>query len=224
MRFINKKSTPKQQVWVARISTVLLIVVTAIVALFIDSAKDAFNMVILMGAGTGALLILRWFWWRINAYCEIVAMFVSFSLTIILNKAISPDTAKTISEAFGGLDWNNCKILIGVALTTIAWVLTAYFGPKTDKKTLRDFVERVNPDGPGWKRVHEEAKAVGHELKPTHEADSLLFAIGYWVYSRTILALVLSSIASVCTVILFKVWGSHQTKKIARQKAKEKLK
>ena len=133
------------------------------------------------------------------------------------------------------MDWGDAKILIGVAVTTLAWLITAFVAPATDKKTLREFAEKVNPDGPGWKKVHDDAKAEGNELQFTHEADSLpigilcmvlgcvgvyglLFSIGYFVYGKTGQAFTVGGIALVATIILFKVWTGHQSKKIERTK------
>ena len=233
MRFIKPDSSPREQVWVGRISTVLLMVVTAFVAMMIESASEAFTIVIMMGAGTGGLLILRWFWWRINAYCEIVAMIVSFVTAIILSKVISPEAGAEIAASFGNLDWGNLQILIGVGVTTAAWLITAFVSPQTDKATLRNFIERVNPGGPGWKKVHTEAAAEGSPIQYTHEADnlpkgilcmvlgctavySLLFAIGYWIYGKTGLMSGLFVLSAISTIVLFKVWGSNQSKEITK--------
>ncbi|MDD7986400.1 Na+:solute symporter [Lentisphaera marina] len=235
MRFIKPDSSPKEQVWVGRISTVVLMIVTAFVAMGINSAGEAFNIVIMMGAGTGGLLIVRWFWWRINAFCEIVAMIVSFITAIVLSKVISAETGAEISQVFGGLDWSNLQILIGVFITTSAWVITAFVAPQTEQKTLFKFIEQVNPDGPGWSKVHEDAKNANHELKFTHEADSLpkgilcmilgctgvyslLFAIGYWIYGKTTLMLTLFALSAISTILLFKVWGSKKPKQTIQNK------
>ena len=84
----------------------------------------------MMGAGTGGLLIIRWFWWRINAFCEIVAMIVSFITAIVLTKAISPEAGAEIAKSLGGLDWNDTRIILGVVITTVSWLITAFVAPR----------------------------------------------------------------------------------------------
>ena len=253
LRFLKPKASQKELVWVGRISTVLLMVVTSFVALFLESASTAFNYIIMMGAGTGALLILRWFWWRVNAYCEIVAMISSFTLAIMLNwtglftpitnlagevttKAIysGADLALSVSETIGcTVAWGDLKILIGVAITTVAWLLVAFFGPQTDKNVLRSFLEKVNPGGAGWKKIEDEAVAEGNPIQPTHEADSipkgilcmvlgcvgvysLLFGIGYCLYGKTGLMTGFFITSAIATVLLFKVWFNKPSHEISK--------
>jgi SSS family solute:Na+ symporter len=228
MRFIQPDSTPQQQVWVGRCSTVILMLATAFVAMMIDSASEAFTIVIMMGAGTGGLLIVRWFWWRINAYCEIVAMIVSFVCAIILSKVISPEFGEQISQLFGAMEWSNLQILISVFITTSSWLLTAFVAPQTEASKMAKFVELVNPGGPGWKKIHDDAIANGTPLQLTHVADSLprgvlcmflgcvgvyslLFAIGYSLYGRCNLAIGLFFVSTVATITLSVVWSKRKT-------------
>ena len=234
LRFIKPEAKQSELVWVGRISTVVLMLVTAFVALGLESASTAFGYIIMMGAGTGALLILRWFWWRINAFCEIVAMIVSFILAIVLNlKALESggtEFAKSLSDSLGmTFAWGDVKILIGVIVTTIAWVITAFVAPATDKKTLRDFIALVNPGGAGWNKVKEDAKAEGEEIECKTASDSLpagilcmvlgcstvyslLFAIGYGLYGQSGKSTVLAVVSVVSIVLLFTIFGKTRSK------------
>ena len=138
-RFFRPGASNKELVAVARISTVFTIILGSGLGLLLTSAGQAFNLLLMIGAGTGLIYILRWFWWRINAYTEIVAMISSLLIAFYLN--------------FGELqvaDWS--KIIIGAVLTTSIWLVATFITPPDDQETLQNFVDKVNPGGPGWKR------------------------------------------------------------------------
>ena len=138
-RFFRPGASNKELVAVARISTVFTIILGSGLGLLLTSAGQAFNLLLMIGAGTGLIYILRWFWWRINAYTEIVAMISSLLIAFYLN--------------FGQLqvaDWS--KIIIGAVLTTSIWLVATFITPPDDQETLQNFVNKVNPGGPGWKR------------------------------------------------------------------------
>ena len=145
-RFIRPDCSKKELVNVARIFTVVTIILGAGLGLTLKSAGQAFNLLLMIGAGTGLIYILRWFWWRINAYTEVTAMASSLLVALYLN--------------FSELDiasW--VKIIIGVSLTTIIWVLTSFITPQEDEETLRNFVDKVNPGGPGWKNYTSSSES-----------------------------------------------------------------
>ncbi len=136
-RFINSSATENQLVKVGRLFTILSIVLGAGLGLILTSATQAFTIILMLGSGTGLIYILRWFWWRINAYTEIVAMISSLIIAIIFN-----------FSNFNMENWQ--KIVLGSILTTIFWLLATFFTPPDDEKTLQNFVNKVNPGGPGW--------------------------------------------------------------------------
>ena len=145
-RFIRPDSSKKELVNVARIFTVVTIILGAGLGLTLKSAGQAFNLLLMIGAGTGLIYILRWFWWRINAYTEITAMASSLLVALYLN--------------FSELDITSwVKIIIGVSLTTIIWVLTSFITPQEDEDTLQNFVDKVNPGGPGWKNYTSSSES-----------------------------------------------------------------
>ena len=138
-RFIKPDASEKHLVNVGRLFTVISIILGGGLGLFLTSAGQAFELLLMIGAGTGMIYILRWFWWRINAYTEIVAMVSSLCIAFYFN---------FINQSFPG--WE--KIVIGAILTTVVWVVATYFTPPDDEETLKNFVKKVNPGGPGWSR------------------------------------------------------------------------
>lgn len=210
---IKEDATEKELVVVGRISTVILMGFAILVALFLTNAKQLFDIIIMFGAGTGLIFILRWFWWRINAWSEISAMISSGVVSIGIG-------------IFGwfpeGLPaWS--KFPMVVLITTIVWVTTMYLTQPDSKRTLRDFYKKIQPGGPGWQKVIEEAKNDGEEVILSTEkwsvpsgilamllgtilVYSLLFATGNWVYQKTVPAIVLTGISVVAAFLLSRVW------------------
>ena len=138
-RFIKPDASEKHLVNVGRLFTIISIILGGGLGLFLTSAGQAFTLLLMIGAGTGMIYILRWFWWRINAYTEIVAMVSSLCIAFYFN---------FINQSFSG--WE--KIVIGAILTTVVWVVATYFTPPDDEETLQNFVKKVNPGGPGWSK------------------------------------------------------------------------
>ena len=141
-RFISPDSTEKQLVTMGRIFTIISIILGSGLGLLLTSAGQAFNLLLMIGAGTGMIYILRWFWWRINAYTEIVAMISSLIIAFYFN---------FINQSYE--NWE--KIVFGSILTTIVWIAATYFTPPDDDETLRNFVKKVNPGGPGWAKFSD---------------------------------------------------------------------
>ncbi|HWW01183.1 MAG TPA: sodium:solute symporter family protein [Candidatus Acidoferrum sp.] len=209
-RFINRTASEKHYVWVGRLATVGLFVCAGALTFLLDTAKDAFDIILQIGAGTGLLYLLRWFWWRINAWCEVVAMVSSFATSLVfllLHK-------NGIGTAVGGL---NLDLPITILVTTICWVSTAFLGPQTDKRTLTDFYRKVRPFGPGWRRIRVEAGISEQEARATHENIPLallgwvagctviwsgLFMVGNFLYGRSTVALLLLAVFAVGSLAL----------------------
>lgn len=210
-RFLNPGASQRELVWVGRVSTVALMVLAGGLALWLESALQAFEILLQVGAGTGLLFILRWFWWRINAYSELSAMVVSFAVAI----GMQSDAAAPLES------WQ--KLLIGVGLTTIAWIAVTLMTPPDDPATLRRFFTLVRPGGPGWDRVIESARRDGETLERS-EADAsalprgilsmllgvaavyaALFGTGYWLYGEAASAIVLTVVAAAAGFALFRL-------------------
>jgi len=141
-RFISPNATEKQLVSMGRLFTVISIILGSGLGLLLTSAGQAFNLLLMIGAGTGMIYVLRWFWWRINAYTEIVAMISSLIIAFYFN---------FINQSYES--WE--KIVLGSLLTTIVWIAATYFTPPDDDETLRNFVKKVNPGGPGWEKFSD---------------------------------------------------------------------
>ena len=136
-RFISPNANEKQLVSMGRLFTIISIILGSGLGLLLTSAGQAFNLLLMIGAGTGMIYILRWFWWRINAYTEIVAMISSLIIAFYFN---------FINNNYES--WE--KIVFGSLLTTIVWISATYFTPPDSNETLQNFVKKVNPGGPGW--------------------------------------------------------------------------
>jgi solute:Na+ symporter, SSS family len=217
-RFIRPDATEKQLVFAGRVTTVLLMILATSLSLWLNNAMQAFKILLQIGAGTGLLFILRWFWWRINAYSELTAMVVSF--LIALGFLIQQ---KLDLLPIGDLaDWQ--KLVIGVAITTVCWVTVTLVTRPSDDKTLRNFFRVIRPGGPGWNRVLETARQQGdpvdvtgaHGVLPTgvlcmvigcFAVYSALFATGYWLYGKYSLAAVLTLVSVMAAVALVRLWG-----------------
>ncbi len=210
VRFIDREATQKSQVNIGRIATVVLMVISAIFALFLTNAMQAFNILLQIGAGTGLLFLLRWFWWRINAYSEIVAMIVSFLIAIYFELIYS-----------GGLE-DYQKMVIGVGITTIAWISATLVTRPTDRGVLKKFYSMIHPHQGGWLPVVQELREEGQ--MPNVDQDQrftvellmlflgsvmiycTLFGIGYVLYGRLGWAILCIGLAVFSGIGLGRLW------------------
>jgi Na+/proline symporter len=221
-RFVKPNATEKQLVLAGRVTTLALMVLSCALAPFLESAKRVFDFILQVGAGTGLIFILRWFWWRINAFSEITAMIVSF-LVAFYFELIHPHTG--LPEL---MQWQ--KLLVGVGITTLSWVLVTFLTKPSDDKILFNFCRLVRAGGPGWKTVEKRAKISGLTIPGTDEkwdvpfgilcmvfaclaVYTALFAIGSWIYGWNIQASLLTIVSIVATLFLFKFWGMIYWKK-----------
>jgi SSS family solute:Na+ symporter len=217
-RFVDPEAGERSLVTIGRVTTVLLMALAAVVALWLRNALQAFQILLQIGAGTGLLFILRWFWWRINAYSELAAMIVSFAVAVAL-EIVQPRLYPGLVLA------PSLKLVIGVGITTVTWVAVTYLTRPTDPATLRAFYRTARPGGPGWRVVAEGAAAAGEALPDPAEdwtvprgilamtagvlaVYAALFATGYWIYGRATIAAVLTVVAVGAAVSLAKIWGS----------------
>ncbi len=145
-RFLRPDASEAHYVRAGRLATVGLFLCSAGTVYLIDTAKDTFDIILQIGAGTGLLYLVRWFWWRVNAWCEIVAM--TSSLIISIGLLILRKNGVVIST--------DVALMITVAFTTVCWLIAAYAAPETDPRVLGAFYTKVQPFGPGWARVRRE--------------------------------------------------------------------
>ena len=200
-RFLRPGASNKELVAVARISTVFTIILGSGLGLLLTSAGQAFNLLLMIGAGTGLIYILRWFWWRINAYTEIVAMISSLLIAFYLN--------------FGELqvaDWS--KIIIGAVLTTSIWLVATFLTPSDDQETLQNFVDKVNPGGPGWKRYSSKMnaepwivpKGMFSMFLGCTAVYGFLLSTGQFIYGNMEIGFFFFSISVLAFFGIYKIW------------------
>jgi Na+/proline symporter len=212
-RFMRPDAAERHYVAVGRLVTGLLMVVAAGITFVLETASASFQLLLSVGAGTGLLYLLRWFWWRVNAWCEIAAMASSFLIAIGF-----------VVAAKAGLPVaSHISLIITVAATTLVWVTVAYVTPPTDRRTLVSFYKLIRPAGRGWESVRAEA---GVGPSPDSLSQSLLgwvlgcafvyaalFGVGSALYGRmpqALLWLVVFVVSGVWLLrILPRMWTSR---------------
>jgi SSS family solute:Na+ symporter len=178
-RFLNPKASEHEFVVVGRVCTVTLMVFAGLLALyFLKDATQAFDVLLLTGAGSGLIYLMRWFWWRINAWTELAAMVVATVNAVVLVFVVND---LWLANTFAGLyplpagyaDLGPkalsatvfpIKLIIGLVITTIVWVAATYLTPPESQATLRAFYRLTRPGGPGWTKVVDEARADGDRI------------------------------------------------------------
>lgn len=219
-RFLRPEATERELVAMGRISTVVLMVLAALLALALSNALQAFNILLQIGAGTGLIFILRWFWWRINAWTEISAMAVSFIVALVF-ELFFPDVASHV------------KLLTGIGITTTVWLAVTFLTPPTDQKTAVDFYKLIKPYPAGWRPVIERGIAEGdlapEEVKPGQLPLELacmvagiflvygtLFSTGFFIYGEILNGTIGATVAIIAGIFLIRTWntisGRHERK------------
>ena len=209
-RFIRPGASERELVWCGRAVTLLLMLLSALLALRLSNAMQAFQLLLSIGAGTGLLFLLRWFWWRINAACEIAAMAASFLWAAVF------------------FFWESCplsqwqQMAVAVALTTACWLPFAWIGPETDEKVLRNFCRRINPGG-AWSPVFDAAKSSGEPIVPEAPAQNIprgllasllgclavymvMFGTGRLICKSWTVGIGFLALALVFAILLVRVW------------------
>ncbi|MFQ5551104.1 MAG: Na+:solute symporter, partial [Gemmatimonadales bacterium] len=205
-RFISPDSDERHYVMVGRVATAALIVLASAVSLWLESAMDAFLILLQIGAGTGLVFILRWFWWRVNAWSEISAMVLSFLVAIYF---------QFVHEAIGfSAPSATVTLVIGVTITTVGWLLVTFYTAPAAPETLRRFVHEIRPFSAGWVAAVPDAPATKQgEFSSAVAAWFLgcvaiyaaLFGTGYFIYGSIITALACVVVLAVCVAGLVRV-------------------
>ena len=211
-RFVAGDRDEAHYVRVARLSTVGLIALASIVALWLENALQAFQILLQIGAGTGLIFLLRWFWWRINAWSEISAMIISFLVALYF---------QFVHEAVGFAPLHPAvALVVGVAITTVVWLTVTFLTSPVDRDTLQRFYDRIRPFDRGWRAAVEtrgEAEGAGADAGGTISAGllawalgclavySALFGTGYLLYGRVALGGLFIGLTAVAAVALFRV-------------------
>ena len=213
-RFVKPEASEKELVRVGRWSTLILMIASALFALLLSNALEAFQILLQIGAGTGLLFIMRWFWYRINAYSEITAMTVSFVLALYFKLIHTKLGFDPIAD--------DIQLVLGVAITTLSWVVVTLVTSPSDKKTLNEFYKITQPGGPGWNKVVAEAQADGVDLITEKRAWNVptgilcmvvgsvgiygaLFSTGYFIYGEYKEGSILLAVTLLSFIILRKL-------------------
>ncbi len=222
-RFIRPEADERHYVMAGRVATVGLFLASSALVYLLDTAKDAFDVILQVGAGTGLLYLVRWFWWRVNAWCEVAAMVSSFLVSLgllAMAKAGSPVST-------------HLALVLTVGVTTVCWVATAYLTPPTDRAVLVDFYRRVRPGGPGWTEIRD---AAGVPAGATEAGDnvplallgwalgcmtiwSALFTVGNFLYGRYAVAFALLAVFLAAGLSVAKIVATLWPETPARQQA-----
>jgi Na+/proline symporter len=174
-RFMRKDGTEQHYVMVGRVTTLLLFLCSSAVVYLLDSAKQAFDVILLVGAGTGLLYLVRWFWWRVTAWCEVVAMISSFAVSLLF----------LILAKQGIVISSHLALIITILVTTVCWITTAFVGPQTERQVLINFYRKVRPAGPGWAPIRAIAGLTPAELAAP--GDNIPMALLGWVAGCTVI-------------------------------------
>ena len=218
---INPNASEKKLVAVGRISTIVLMLFSAVLALLLQNALQLFNLLLVFGAGTGLIFILRWFWWRINAWSEITAMFASGIISLSLK--LTP-LGNFLFNSADGVFEDYMEYPLVVLVTTFIWLFATFVTKPESKNVLRDFYKKIQPGGPGWKRVVDQAEMENVKIVSNSDQNwsvpygikamllgcvmiySIMFATGYWIYSEYTYAIPTTFIAIFSGYFLYKAW------------------
>ena len=219
---INPNASEERLVAVGRISTIILMVLSALLALLLQNALQLFNLLLVFGAGTGLIFILRWFWWRINAWSEITAMFASGIISLLLK--LTP-IGNYLFNSQTGVFEDYMEYPMVVLTTTTIWLIATFSTQPESKEVLRSFYKKIQPGGPGWSKIVKEAKIDNEELVLNSNKKwsvpsgikamilgcfliySCMFATGYWIYGDLDYAIPITLVAIISGYFLSKEWN-----------------
>ena len=212
-QLINKNASEKELVNVGRVSVVILMIISSIFAIALTNSYQLFDIILMFGAGTGSIFILRWFWWRINAWSEIAAMLSSGLISILFanEKIASAIFNENFIEPY-------FKFPVIVLITTIVWLLVTFMTKPDDDQKLIEFYKKTRPGGPGWKRIvnlpgfknekgYNKTWAVPRGilcmLVGCLAIYSALFSTGYFIYGELYLGIIMLSSTIIFSILLF---------------------
>ena len=204
-RFMVRSQSERHYVATGRVFTIILVLISAFVAAQLSSIIQGWTMVLNLGIGTGAVYILRWYWWRINAWSEIVAMTVAALVTLLLSYSVQFQGNSALVFAKTALITASC--------TTVAWILATFLTPAEAEEKLLAFYRRVHPSIYGWRHIAKLAP----ELKEVRDFGGnafdwimgclliycSLFGIGKLVFQEWISGLVLLCVAALAGYLIF---------------------
>ena len=188
-RFVSRSETEKHYVIASQAVTLLLMIASLIVTFYMESIGGAWKLLLVTGAGTGTVLLLRWFWWRINAWSEVSAMICAAIVSIFLQAVLKWDSDRPLDFAY--------LMLVTVGITTLVWVVVTLVTKPEPVETLVAFYRRVRPEGPGWTDVAARA-----ELSASHAQGRLSLQFLNWILGVALIYGTLFGIGK----LIFKEW------------------
>jgi Na+/proline symporter len=190
-RFIQRSASEKHYVVISQLVTMLLMVASVIITFYMESIGGAWKLLLVTGAGTGTVLLLRWFWWRINAWSEVSAMITAAVVSIFLQLVLRWDSDRPRDFAY--------LMLVTVAVTTVVWVAATFLTSPEPTAKLIAFYQRVRPEGPGWNRIAAQAG-----LAAAHAQGRLSVQFVNWILGCLLIYGSLFGIGK----LIFKEWGA----------------
>ena len=196
-------------------------VFSAVLALLLQNALQLFNLLLVFGAGTGLIFILRWFWWRINAWSEITAMFASGIISLSLK--LTP-LGNFLFNPVDGFFEDYMEYPLVVAVTTLIWLFATFITKPESKNVLMGFYKKTQPGGPGWKKVIAQAEIDNVKIISNSDQKwtvpsgikamilgcimiySIMFATGFWIYSELTYAIPTTFLSIFSGYFLYKAW------------------
>ena len=207
-RFVKKGAGERHYVMVSQLVTVLLMILSICVTFYMESIGAAWKLLLVTGAGTGLVLLLRWFWWRINAWSEVAAMIMAAACSLFLQLYLKWDSDNPREFAY--------IMLVTLAVTSATWITVTLLTPAEPMEKLIDFYLKVRPDGPGWNPVRARAGA----LKPGADGGltiqfvnwilgcvliyAFLFGLGELILGSTVKAVIYIAIGAFAWAIILK--------------------
>ena len=213
-RFLKPDAGPKEMVWIGRLVMAFFMVAVGFLALQLDSALQTFNILLSIGAGTGLLFILRWYWDRINAWSEISAMIISFVVSLFMQ----------LNDFPGLEEWH--KLVIGVGVTTIGWVAVTFLTPRNDPEKLVQFYNEIQPRGPGWEWTKRQPDAIKTRARSGQTMNaslmcmisacisvySTMFGIGQLLQAQHLMGSLAISFALAAAFVCWRTWMKNFAK------------
>ena len=190
-RFIQRESSEKHYVVASQVVTVLLMIVSLVVTFYMESIGGAWKLLLVTGAGTGTVLLLRWYWWRINAWSEVSAMITAAIVSIFLQLVLRWDSDQPRDFAY--------LMLATVGTTSIVWIVVTMLTSPEPMEKLIAFYRRVRPEGPGWNDIAARA-----DLAESHAQGRLSLQFANWILGC---ALIYGSLFGIGKLI-FKEWAA----------------
>jgi Na+/proline symporter len=217
---VHPKASERRLVNVGRLTTIALMVISATIALMLSNALQLFNIILMFGAGTGLIFILRWFWWRINAWTEISAMIASGLISVLL-------TFTSLGEIMFGENAifpEYMKFPFVVFSSSIIWLTVTFLTKPEKKEVLYLFYKKIQPGGPGWNKIIKNAQKENMEIVSGKEKWSVpngilglimgciaiyscMFAVGNLIYGNYEMTLFLVAIMLIFVFLLKKIWS-----------------